>query len=91
MLIGTSRHYYDVQIVVINKDSACEEAYAILSEAANAKRLKYSALGLVFHPLILLAGGLMKAETAKTYKALQGLLRYFRAKWLDGYIASTLT
>ena len=91
VLIGTSRHYYDVQIVAINKDSAREEAYATLSEAANAKRLKYSALGPVFHPLILSAGGLMEAETAKTYKALQGLLGHSRAKWLDGYIASTLT
>ena len=91
VLIGTSRHYYDVQIVAINKDSAREEAYATLSEAANAKRLKYSALGPVFHPLILSAGGLMEAETAKTYKALQGLLRHSKAKWLNGYIASTLT
>ena len=33
----------------------------------------------------------MEAETAKTYKALQGLLGHSRVKWLDGYIASTLT
>ena len=91
VLIGTFRYYYDVQIVAINKDLACEEAYAILLEVANAKRFKYSALSLVFHLLILLVGGLIEAEIAKTYKALQGLLRHFRAKWLDGYIASTLT
>ena len=91
VLIGTFRHYYDVQIVAINKDSAREETYATLLEAANAKRLKYNALGPIFHPLILSAGGLMEAETAKTYKALQGLLGHSRAKWLDGYIASTLT
>ena len=91
VLIGTSRHYYDVQIVAINKDSAREEAYATLSEAARAKQLKYSALGPVFHPLILSAGGLMEKETAKAYKALQDLLGPSRAKWLDSYIASTLT
>ncbi|PVH67463.1 hypothetical protein DL98DRAFT_443562, partial [Cadophora sp. DSE1049] len=91
VLLGTSRHYYDVQIVAINKDSAREEAYATLSEAANAKRLKYKDLGLVFHPLIISAGGLMEKETAKAYKALQDLLGPSRAKWLDSYIASTLT
>lgn len=33
----------------------------------------------------------MEAEIIKTYKALQGLLRHSKAKWLDGYIASILT
>jgi hypothetical protein len=91
VLLGTSRHYYDVQIVAINKDSAREEAFATLTEAANAKQLKYKDLGPVFHPLIFSAGGLMEQGTAKTYKALQGLLGPSRARWLDSYIASTLT
>ncbi|XMA12782.1 hypothetical protein WAI453_005573 [Rhynchosporium graminicola] len=91
VLIGTSRHYYDVQIVAINKDSAREEAYATLTEAANAKQLKYKDLGPVFHPLIISAGGLMEKDTAKTYRALQGLLGPSRARWLDSFIATSLT
>lgn len=70
MLIGTSKYYYNVQIIVINKDLAREEAYATLSKAINAKRLKYSDLGLVFHPLILLVKGLIEAEIVKIYKTL---------------------
>ncbi|PVH73097.1 hypothetical protein DL98DRAFT_608460, partial [Cadophora sp. DSE1049] len=73
-------YYYDVQIVAINKDLAREKAYATLSKAANAKRLKYSALGLVFYPLIISARGFIEKETAKAYKALQDLLGPSRAK-----------
>ena len=33
----------------------------------------------------------MEKDTAKAYKALQVLLGFARAKWLDSYIAITLT
>lgn len=53
---------------------------------------KLADLGKPFTELLdSIAGGLMEKETAKTYKALQGLLGHSRAKWLDSYIASTLT
>ncbi|KAL2073950.1 hypothetical protein VTL71DRAFT_11276 [Oculimacula yallundae] len=90
VLLGTSRHYYDVQIVAINKDSAREEAFDTLSEAAASKRQKYKDLGLNFHPLIFSAGGLREASTAKAYKALQELIGPSRAHWLDSFIALTL-
>ena len=91
MLLGSSRYYYDVQIVAINKDSAREDAYATLTEAADAKRRKYRALGAFFEPLIFLAGGLMESGTSKAYKSLQKLLGPARAHWLDNQIALTLT
>ncbi|KAG4430544.1 hypothetical protein IFR05_013974 [Cadophora sp. M221] len=68
-----------------------EEAYATLTEAAAEKRRKYKNLGAFFHPLIISAGGLMEKDTAKDYKALQGLLGDSSAKWLDSYIALILT
>ncbi|KAH9203982.1 hypothetical protein DL95DRAFT_471900 [Leptodontidium sp. 2 PMI_412] len=68
-----------------------EEAYATLTEAAAEKRRKYKDLGAFFHLLILSAGGLMEKDTAKDYKALQGLLGDSSAKWLDSYIALILT
>ena len=70
MLLGTTRHYYDVQIVAINKDSSRQDAFATLKEAADAKCLKYREYGTYFHPFIFLASGLIKELTAKTYKAL---------------------
>ena len=91
VLLGTSRHYYDVQIVAINKDSAKENPFDTLTEAAKEKQRKYSDLGELFHPIIISAGGLMEEETAKTYKALQKLVGHSRAKWLDNSIALTLT
>lgn len=91
ILLGTTKHYYDVQIVAINKDSSREEAYATLAEAANEKERKYKDLGAFFHPLIFSAGGLMHEGTAKDYKALQNLLKPSSAKWLDNQIALTLT
>jgi hypothetical protein len=91
VLLGTTRHYYDVQIVAINKDSSRTDAYATLTEAANEKRRKYKDLGVFFHPIIISAGGLMEEETAKDYKALQKLLKPICAKWLDNSIALTLT
>ncbi|KAG4439477.1 hypothetical protein IFR05_005056, partial [Cadophora sp. M221] len=91
VLLGTTRHYYDVQIVAINKDSARKEAFTTLTEAALEKRRKYSNLGVFFHPLIISAEGLIEKNTAKDYKALQGLLGDSSAKWLDSYIALILT
>lgn len=90
ILVGTSRYYYDVQIVAINKDSAKEDAFSTLEEAAKAKQRKYKELGNFFHPLIFSAGGLMEKTTAQTYKGLQKLLGPIRAKWLDSQIAITL-
>jgi len=91
VLLGTSRYYYDVQIVAINKDSARQDAFDTLTEAANEKRRKYSALGAFFEPMIFSAGGLMEKDTAKAYKKLQKLLGPARAQWLDTQIALTLT
>ena len=82
-LIGTSRYYYDIQIVAINKPSSREEAYATLEEAAIAKIAKYRSLGPYFRPLIFSAGGLMAKETSKAYKELQSLLIPSEASWLD--------
>ena len=70
VLIGSSRYHYDVQIVAINKDSARENPYSTLTEAADAKRRKYKALGAFFHPLIFSSGGLMEKDIAKAYKGL---------------------
>lgn len=80
-----------MQIVAINKDSARDDAYATLAEAAAEKRRKYSALGPFFTPLIFSAGGLMEKETAKAYKSLQKLLGPAAAKWLDSSLGMTLT
>jgi hypothetical protein len=91
VLLGTSRYYYDVQIVAINKDSARQDAFETLTEAANEKRRKYTALGAFFEPMIFSAGGLMEKDTAKAYKKLQKLLGPTRAQWLDTQIALTLT
>jgi hypothetical protein len=65
--LGTSRHFYDIQIVAISKDSAKEDPYSTLREAAEEKKRKYRCLGAFFHPIIISAGGLMDLETAKTY------------------------
>ena len=90
VLIGTSRRYYDVQIVALNKDSGKKEPYATLKEAADAKRLKYKSLGEAFEPLIFSAGGLMEEGTAQAYKALQKLLGPARSHWLSNQLAITL-
>lgn len=89
--LGNSRYFYDVQIVAINKESAKEDAYSTLAEAAEEKRRKYSSLGAFFRPLIFSAGGLMEKETAKTYKGLQELVGPTAASWLDSSIGLTLT
>ena len=89
--LGNSRYFYDVQIVAINKESAKEDAYSTLAEAAEEKRRKYSSLGAFFRPLIFSAGGLMEKETAKTYKGLQELVGPIAASWLDSSIGLTLT
>ena len=67
VLLGTSRYYYDVQIVAINKDSARQDAFETLTEAANEKRRKYSTLGAFFELMIFSAGGLIEKDTAKAY------------------------
>jgi hypothetical protein len=89
--LGTSRYYYDVQVVALTKESAKDDPYSTLAEAAAAKRQKYSALGAFFKPLIFSAGGLMEKETAKAYKELQQLLSPVAASWLDASIALALT
>ncbi|KAJ0133569.1 Regulatory protein LEU3 [Fusarium oxysporum f. sp. albedinis] len=72
--LGTSWYFYDIQIVAISKDSATEDPYETLREAAEEKRRKYRCLGAFFQPIIISAGGLMDLETAKTYKKLQELI-----------------
>ena len=72
--IGTSRYYYDIQVVAINKASGRDEALSTLEEAALEKRRKYRALGPAFQPLIFSAGGLMEKSTAQAYKGLQALI-----------------
>jgi hypothetical protein len=91
VLTGTSRYYYDVQIVAINKDSAREDPYSTLEEAYKEKLRKYNALGLFFRPLIFSTGGLMAKESAQSYKSLQRLIGPQNAKWLDTTIALILT
>lgn len=66
--------YYDIQVVAINKDSAWEDAYATLAEAAAEKKSKYAALGPRFKPLIFSAGGLRNKNSAQAYKSLQKCL-----------------
>jgi ABC-type dipeptide/oligopeptide/nickel transport system ATPase subunit len=39
--LETSRYYYDIQIVTISKDSAPEDLYETLREAAEEKQRKY--------------------------------------------------
>ena len=70
-LLRTSRYYYDIQIVAVNKDSAREGAFETLAEAAAEKKRKYRHLGASFFLLIFSSGGLIEKETAKTYKGLQ--------------------
>ncbi len=89
--IGTSRYYYDVQVVAVNKASGRDEALATLEEAALEKRRKYSALGPLFQPLIFSAGGLMEKSTAQAYKGLQALIGPTAAHFLSTSIALTLT
>ena len=91
ILCGSSRNYYDVQIVAVNKDSAREGAYATLTEAAEEKKRKYRALGRCFFPLIFSAGGLMQEDLGKAYKGLQKLLTTPNAAWLDSCIGVALT
>jgi hypothetical protein len=38
VLIGTTTYYYNIQIVALNKDSAREDPYNTLEEAAKAKQ-----------------------------------------------------
>ena len=70
VLLGTSRHYYDVQIVAINKDLAWESAQETLAETVSEKCQKYANLGSFFHLIILSVGGLIEEQTAKDYRAL---------------------
>jgi hypothetical protein len=72
--LGNSRYFYDVQIVAINKESAKEDAYNTLAEAAVEKNRKYAVLGSFIKPLIFSSGGLLAPESAQTYKGLQALI-----------------
>jgi hypothetical protein len=89
--LGGSRYFYDIQIAAISKDSAKEDPFLTLREAAEEKRRKYSALGAFFQPLIFSAGGLMEQETAKAYKKLQDLIGPIGSSWLDSSIGLALT
>jgi hypothetical protein len=89
--IGNSHYFYDIQIIAISKDSAREDPFSTLKEAADEKRRKYQSLGAFFHRLIFLAGGLMDLETSQTYKKLQELLGPFAASQLDSAIGLALT
>ena len=91
VLIDGSKRYYDVQIVAAHKDSAKSTLAETLTEAANAKRLKYQAIRNNFEPLIFSAGGVMEKDTAQAYKAIQKLLGPIRARWLDNWVALELT
>jgi hypothetical protein len=88
--LETSRYYYDIQIVAISKDSAREDPYETLREAAEEKRRKYRCLGTFFQPIIISAGGLMDLDTAKTYQKLQELIGPIAAGQLDSSISLTL-
>ena len=88
--LNGSVKYYDVQIVAINKPSAREDPYEALSEAADAKKVKYRALGPQFSPIIISAGGLMEKSTAKTYKDLQTTVGPVAAAWLDTMVSQAL-
>ncbi|EEU34737.1 uncharacterized protein NECHADRAFT_88877, partial [Fusarium vanettenii 77-13-4] len=74
----------------ISKDSAKEDPYSTLREAAEEKRRKYRSLGAFFQPLIISAGGLMDLETAKTYQKLQDLIGPLAANQLDSSISLAL-
>jgi hypothetical protein len=89
--LGTSRYYYDIQIVAISKESAQSDPYETLREAAEEKHRKYKSLGAFFQPIIISAGGLMDLETAKTYRKLQDLIGLVAAAQLDSSIGITLT
>ena len=82
---------HDIQIVAVNKDSARDDAYATLAEAAAEKKRKYKVLGPFFQPLIFSAGGLMEKETAQAYKGLQKLLNPAAVRWLDSSLGLILT
>jgi hypothetical protein len=76
--------------VAISKDSAKEDPYSTLREAAEEKKRKYKCLGAFFHPLIISAGGLMDLETSKTYQKLQDLIGPWAADQLDQAIGLAL-
>jgi hypothetical protein len=77
--------------VAINKESAREDAYSTLIEAAEEKKRKYAELGSFFKPLIFSSGGLLAPESAQTYKGLQALIGPTAASWLDSSIGLILT
>jgi hypothetical protein len=77
--------------VAISKDSAKEDPYSTLREAAEEKKRKYRCLGAFFHPLIISAGSLMDLETSKTYQKLQDLIGPWAANQLDQAIGLALT
>jgi hypothetical protein len=88
--LGNSCYFYDIQVVALSKDSAREDPYSTLREAAEEKRRKYRCLGAFFQPLIFSAGGLMDLETAKAYRKLQDLIGPVAASKLDSSIGLAL-
>ncbi|CAF3556135.1 hypothetical protein ACHAO7_010138 [Fusarium culmorum] len=88
--LGTSRYYYGIQIVAISKESAKEDSYETLREAAEEMKRKYRSLGAFFQLLIISAGSLMDLETAKTYRKLQDLTGPVASAQLDSSIGLTL-
>lgn len=88
--IGSTRYYYNVQVVAIKKPSARLNAQATLQDAAAEKQRKYSKLQHCFHPIIISTGGLMEIGTAQTYKSLQRTIGPVAAAWLNSQISFTL-
>ncbi|KAK5989589.1 Reverse transcriptase [Cladobotryum mycophilum] len=88
--LGSSRYFYDIQIVAINKPSARPEAYSTLAEAAKEKQRKYEYLGPFFRPIIISSGGLFEKEASKHYKELQKAAGPTAATWMDNQIGLIL-
>ena len=86
---ANSCQHFDLQVVAINKPSAKDSPLDTLAEAAAEKRRKYSELGAYFQPLIISAGGLMEATTAKAWKQLQTAAGP-AANWLDSWTSVIL-
>ncbi len=86
----SNRHYYDIQVVAINAETAEQDPYLTLDQAARAKSVKYNALGPSFKPLIFSAGGLLSKETSVEYKRLQRLAGPSAANYLDNTISLVL-
>jgi hypothetical protein len=89
--IGSTRRYYDLQIVALNKLSRKDTAYGTLDEAAKEKSRKYAGLGPQFQALIISSGGLMNQSTSKAWKAIQSAIGPTVSEWLDKLVSIILT